>query len=137
MITGASAGVGAWVTDSTAGDDAPAVGADSARAEVGTDIDERVVFDPALRVGIAAPAPPRTWLPLSALSPAGVDALTPVRPRTERRDPAETLVDGDELPAALDPDAPAEPVVSAKASGTAAVAEPIPRATASAPTRPT
>jgi len=38
---------------------------------------------------------------------------------------------------ALEPDAPAEPVVSATAIGIAAVAQPIPSATANAPTRPT
>ena len=38
---------------------------------------------------------------------------------------------------ALEPDAPAEPVVSATAIGIAAVAQPIPNATANAPTRPT
>jgi hypothetical protein len=46
----------------------------------------------------------------------------------------------DEAPAdesALDPAAPPEPVVSANASGMAAAAEPMPKATASAPTRPT
>jgi hypothetical protein len=37
----------------------------------------------------------------------------------------------------LDPDEPAEPVVSATAIGIAAVAQPIPSATANAPTRPT
>jgi hypothetical protein len=39
--------------------------------------------------------------------------------------------------AELDPVEPAEPVVSAKATGTDATAEPTPNATANAPTRPT
>jgi hypothetical protein len=39
--------------------------------------------------------------------------------------------------AALEPVDPAEPVVSAAANGIAATAEPTPRATARAPTRPT
>ena len=43
----------------------------------------------------------------------------------------------DELESALDPVEPAGPVASAKATGTAATAEPAPNATASAPTRPT
>lgn len=37
----------------------------------------------------------------------------------------------------FDPDEPPEPVVSAKATGIAATAEPTPNATANAPTRPT
>lgn len=45
-------------------------------------------------------------------------------------------VDDDESEAP-EPEEPAEPVVSAKATGAAATAEPTPRATASAPTRPT
>jgi hypothetical protein len=46
----------------------------------------------------------------------------------------------DEAPAdesALDPVDPPEPVVSANANGIAAAAEPTPKATANAPTRPT
>ena len=39
--------------------------------------------------------------------------------------------------AELDPAEPADPVVSANATGTDATAEPTPRATANAPTRPT
>ena len=39
--------------------------------------------------------------------------------------------------AALDPDDPPDPVVSANATGTDATAEPTPNATANAPTRPT
>jgi hypothetical protein len=39
--------------------------------------------------------------------------------------------------AELDPVEPAEPVVSANATGTDATAEPTPNATANAPTRPT
>ena len=62
-------------------------------------------------------------------------------PRSARRDGTRALVDVDAAPdpdsAALDPVDPAEPVVSAAANGIAATAEPTPRATASAPTRPT
>jgi hypothetical protein len=62
-------------------------------------------------------------------------------PRSTRRDGTRALVDVDAAPdpdsAALDPVDPAEPVVSAAANGIAATAEPTPRATASAPTRPT
>jgi hypothetical protein len=45
--------------------------------------------------------------------------------------------DADDEPAESDPVEPAEPVVSANATGIAAAAEPIPNATANAPTRPT
>jgi len=64
-------------------------------------------------------------------------------PRSARRDGTRALVDADvDAPpdpdsAALDPVDPAEPVVSAAANGIAAIAEPTPRATARAPTRPT
>jgi hypothetical protein len=46
-------------------------------------------------------------------------------------------VDVPEDESALDPVEPEEPVVSAAATGTDAIAEPTPRATANAPTRPT
>ena len=46
-------------------------------------------------------------------------------------------VDVPEGESALDPVEPEEPVVSAAATGTDAIAEPTPRATANAPTRPT
>lgn len=60
-------------------------------------------------------------------------------PRSARRDGTRALVDAplDPDSAALDPVDPAEPVVSAAANGIAATAEPTPRATARAPTRPT
>ncbi|MEI7546189.1 MAG: hypothetical protein WCJ53_15355, partial [Mycobacteriaceae bacterium] len=54
---------------------------------------------------------------------------------------AGTFVDTDDEPdgepAALDPVEPAEPVVSANATGIATTAEPTPSVTARAPTRPT
>ena len=49
-------------------------------------------------------------------------------------DPADTDTDADE--SVPEPVEPAEPVVSATATGTEAIAEPTPNATASAPTRP-
>jgi hypothetical protein len=60
-------------------------------------------------------------------------------PRSARRDGTRALVDAPPDPdsAALDPVDPAEPVVSAAANGIAATADPTPRATARAPTRPT
>jgi hypothetical protein len=45
--------------------------------------------------------------------------------------------DDEDAESVFEPDEPPEPVVSAKATGIAATAEPIPSATASAPTRPT
>jgi len=59
-------------------------------------------------------------------------------PRPARTGPrAGTFVDA-EAPASaeLEPEDPAEPVVSANAMGIDATAEPTPRATANAPTRP-
>ena len=47
------------------------------------------------------------------------------------------VVDVPEGESALDPVEPEEPVVSAAATGTDAIAEPTPSATANAPTRPT
>jgi hypothetical protein len=60
-------------------------------------------------------------------------------PRSARRAGTVALVDAAPDPgsAALDPVDPAEPVVSATANGIDATAEPTPRATARAPTRPT
>lgn len=64
-------------------------------------------------------------------------------PRSARRGGTRALVDADADAApdpgsaALEPVDPAEPVVSADANGIAATAEPTPRATARAPTRPT
>jgi hypothetical protein len=43
----------------------------------------------------------------------------------------------DDVPAEFDPVDPDDPVVSASANGTDEIADPTPRATASAPTRPT
>jgi hypothetical protein len=59
--------------------------------------------------------------------------LDAAAPRAGTR--ADTLVES--ASDALEPDEPAEPVVSATAIGIAAVAQPIPNATANAPTRPT
>ena len=74
--------------------------------------------------------------------PAESPAAEPARPaRAGPRDGA--FVDSDAADpepaesAELDPDDPAEPVVSANATGTDATAEPTPNATANAPTRPT
>ena len=57
-------------------------------------------------------------------------------PRPDRREGAVVLVEPEEADDASVLD-PAEPVVSAKATGIDATADPTPRATASAPTRPT
>lgn len=82
-----------------------------------------------------------------ACEPVGEPALGAVEtalgadPRAARRDDTVALVDADAEPeeesAPLDPVDPAEPVVSADANGTDAIAEPTPSATAKAPTRPT
>jgi len=60
-------------------------------------------------------------------------ALAATAPRAGPR--ADTVVEAESD--ALEPDEPAEPVVSASAIGIAAVAQPTPNATANAPTRPT
>ena len=85
-----------------------------------------------LRRGAAAAGvepPLRGDAGLPALSLAGADAPWP-----ERRDGDVDLVAPVEELSALEP---AEPVVSAKAIGIDATADPTPRAIASAPTRPT
>ena len=76
---------------------------------------------------------------------ASEPAKPPPRPRLPRAPRAVLRAgDGVEAPAgadaeseAFDPVEPAEPVVSAKATGIAPMAEPTPSATAKAPTRPT
>ena len=69
------------------------------------------------------------------------DALPDDAPRPARaRDGTDVFAADDESAPAestLDPDDPADPVVSANATGTDATAEPTPNATANAPTRPT
>lgn len=68
-----------------------------------------------------------------AVTESGVDTeALPVR-----RGDALTLVEGEAPRASVPPTEPAEPVVSAKAIGIAAAAEPMPSAIAKAPTRPT
>lgn len=91
--------------------------------------------------------PPRTTgsspaISTGAASPADSTAAPPrprtAEPRSERRDGPDERVDTPEEPSAdPDPLAPADPVVSANTSGIAPAAEPIPNATAKAPTRPT
>ena len=77
----------------------------------------------------------------AAESEAAPDPRAPPRVAADR-EPARDAVDFDAEPdadaesAELD-DEPAEPVVSANATGIAATAEPTPNATAKAPTRPT
>jgi hypothetical protein len=56
-------------------------------------------------------------------------------PRPSARD--EELAEPDEAESEFDPVDPPDPVVSAKATGIAPAAEPTPRISASAPTRPT
>jgi hypothetical protein len=64
------------------------------------------------------------------------DEAAPLDAAAPRAGPrADTLVEPESD--ALEPDEPAEPVVSATAIGIAAIAQPIPNATANAPTRPT
>jgi hypothetical protein len=76
--------------------------------------------------------------------PGAVDDPSPeplVEPPRAREVPREgAFVDGEEPEdesVALEPVDPAEPVVSAAANGTEAIAEPTPSTTARAPTRPT
>lgn len=85
----------------------------------------------------AAEALPATLERLLSALAAGED-LSPRAPREGPRDGVLVeAADTDRESAAAEPLDPAEPVVSANASGTAAIAEPTPRANASAPTRPT
>lgn len=77
----------------------------------------------------------------SAFEPAA-PLPRPTLPRVSRaelrdEDDAEAPDGTDAESEAFDPVEPAEPVVSAKATGTEPVAEPTPNATANAPTRPT
>ena len=69
--------------------------------------------------------------PLAVPPPAEERTRERTGPRTD------TLVDDPAEADDSEPTDPAEPVVSANATGTAAIAEPTPNATASAPTRPT
>lgn len=82
-------------------------------------------------------APPRRAGAVTGLSVAAAPSEVA---RPERRPDTEALVEGpaeDDPSAAPDPADPADPVVSANAIGIAAAADPIPNATANAPTRPT
>jgi hypothetical protein len=86
------------------------------------------------RVGVAAVGVP----PSRAGESLVPDGDTPL-PRPDRRAGAPALVDDPAV--AVDDDSepvdPADPVVSANATGIAAIPDPTPRATANAPTRPT
>jgi len=90
-------------------------------------------FEPAFGAAVRLPdrrddpadAPP-PWE--SALADSPPDRAAP------REGRAVDVCDGE---SALAPEEPAEPVVSARATGTDAIAEPTPSATANAPTRPT
>ena len=93
---------------------------------------------PGRLAGPEAPEPSESTESAPSLPPraAGADVSMPAR--AERRDGALLRVeDCDAEPSALEPEAPADPVVSANATGIAPAAEPIPNATANAPTRPT
>ena len=74
-------------------------------------------------------APPRR------LDPAAEPRDARTGPRTD--DLADDLADDEADDESEDPVEPADPVVSANATGTDATAEPTPNATANAPTRPT
>lgn len=82
----------------------------------------------------AEPAAARTARPAATPSP-DEEAAFAVRPERPAGPPARVEEPGEF--AALEPVDPGEPVESAKVTGIAAAAEPIPNATASAPTRPT
>jgi hypothetical protein len=92
------------------------------------------------------PRLPESAVPGASLSdePLPADAVPDDAPRPARAGPRDgAFVDSDAADpepaesAELDPDDPPDPVVSANATGTDATAEPTPRATANAPTRPT
>ena len=79
-------------------------------------------------------------MPVRRADPAGAppvaeSALAESPPDRAPRDGRAVDAPADE--SALAPVEPAEPVVSANATGTDAIAEPTPNATANAPTRPT
>lgn len=95
--------------------------------------DVRGATDPAPRRGADAEAPP--VLP----EPDASESEGSVRPGRRVGAPArvDELVEAEPSDGEPDPAEPPEPVVSAKAIGIAARPEPTPRATASAPTRPT
>lgn len=84
--------------------------------------------------GAAGRLPVRREGPAEAPPPAESAPADSPPDRTAPR--AGRAVDVPEDESALDPVEPEEPVVSAAATGTDAIAEPTPRATANAPTRP-
>ena len=84
--------------------------------------------------GTAVRVPGRRADPVAA-PVAAESALAESPPDRAPRDGR--AVDAPEAESAVDPVEPAEPVVSANATGTDAIAEPTPSATANAPTRPT
>jgi hypothetical protein len=83
-------------------------------------------------------APPERTDPADSPPAAFEEPTLGTAPRPARRDGTLAFVDVDARASAVpDPVDPADPVVSANAIGIAATAEPIPRAAANAPTRPT
>jgi hypothetical protein len=94
------------------------------RADAGADADAGAGAVPAVAAPVARGDVPRVTAERGLFDRAG--------PRCARVDPVES----DAL-APAEPDESEVPVVSAKAVGMAAIAEPTPSATANAPTRPT
>lgn len=84
-------------------------------------------------------AAPERATPADSPSTDSEEPAPDAAPRPERRAPTPGFVEDVAAAVSAEPDPvdPADPVVSANATGNAATAEPIPSATASAPTRPT
>ena len=80
---------------------------------------------------------PGARLPVSVDARPSAESETAGLPRSARAAPRDGLVADDADDVSADPVEPAEPVVSASATGIDAAADPMPKATANAPTRPT
>ena len=152
VAAGATTGLGAAIADPTAG---TAIGAEFSAAADAPDDNTGVGTSTARVTGAATDGTTDGTVGLRCpVTAAGADVWPGERgdddasgsdetalgaePRPVRRDGTATLVDGESC-ASTDPEPvdPAEPVVSANANGIDAAADPIPSATANAPTRPT
>ena len=136
--------------ESAAGADSKSLSATVTTGTAGTEGAELfrrpgVAADPPGAPALGDPALPSTdsaaETSSAAASEAAPEPRTPPRPAADREPPRAVLdvvvdPDPEEASAEFDDD-PAEPIVSANATGIAATAEPTPKATASAPTRPT